>query len=136
MSDFGGRGQSSRSLINDFQLQSYGGEAAPLSGHAQSHVSEVEFSDIDLESDTSPAQQAKVVVVAVTEKTCVAVLLFACLEQLKLPSTDGPAFNNQSVCPGQASYHQQSCTGDCQGCFAGPCGHSGCSRLFRRRRFL
>ena len=65
----GGRGQSSRSLINDFQLQSYGGyagdavDAVPLSSGAQNDVPGVEFSDIDLDSDASPAQQAKVVVI-------------------------------------------------------------------------
>lgn len=72
MSGFGGRGQSSRSLINDFQLQSYGGEAVPLSSHAHSHASEVEFSEIDLDTDPSPAQQTKVLMTTDSEDTSAA----------------------------------------------------------------
>lgn len=72
MAGFGVRGQSSRSLINDFQLQSYGGEAVPLSSHAHSHASEVEFSEIDLDADPSPAQQTKVLVTANSEDTSAA----------------------------------------------------------------
>ena len=74
MSGFGVRGQSSRSLINDFQLQSYGGEAVPFSSHADSHASEMEFSEIDLDADLSLAQQTKVLTSAVSEETCAACL--------------------------------------------------------------
>lgn len=61
MADYNSWGQSSRGLLNDFSLQSYGGEAAPLSTRGHSHVpSEVEFSEIDLGSDSPLSQSAKV----------------------------------------------------------------------------
>lgn len=92
MSSFGVRGQSSRSLINDFQLQSYGGEALPFSSHADSHASEVEFSEIDLDMGPSPPQQTKVLKSAVSEKTCAArSVAFACAEQLAGRLRDDPA---------------------------------------------
>lgn len=92
MSGLGVRGQSSRSLINDFQLQSYGGETVPLSSHANSHASEVEFSEIDLDTDPVPAQQTKVLKSAVSEETCAACsVAFACPGQLANWLRDGPA---------------------------------------------
>lgn len=93
MSGIGVRGQSSRSLINDFQLQSYGGEALALSSHVDSYALEVEFSDIDLNADPSPAQQTKVLMSAVSEETCL--LAFACLEQLQSRSRNGPAVESR-----------------------------------------
>lgn len=51
--------QSQRGLINDFQLQSYGGDAAPLSSSAQT-VQEVEFSEIDLGLEPNRPADAKV----------------------------------------------------------------------------
>ena len=94
MSGFGGRGQSSRSLINDFQLQSYGGEAVPFSSHADSHASDVEFSEIDLDTDPSPPQQTKVLTFADTEETSAACsVVFACPEQLKDRNRDVPETN-------------------------------------------
>ena len=94
MSGFGGRGQSSRSLINDFQLQSYGGEAVPFNSHADSHASEVEFSEIDLDTDPSPLQQTKVLTSAVSEETSAAcTVVFVCPEQLKGHTWHGPGPN-------------------------------------------
>ena len=54
-------GQSSHGLLNDFSLQSYGADAVPLSTHARSYApSEIEFSEIDLESEPPVPQDAKV----------------------------------------------------------------------------
>ena len=54
-------GQSSHGLLNDFSLQSYGGDAVPLSTHARSYApSEIEFSEIDLGSEPPVPQDAKV----------------------------------------------------------------------------
>ena len=72
MSNVGNWGQSSRGLLSDFQLQSYGGDAVPLSSHAHSHVSEVEFSEIDLDSEPPATQQAKVRAEAVPQQACAA----------------------------------------------------------------
>ncbi len=61
MANYDTWGQSSRGLLNDFSLQSYGGEAVPLSTHAHSHVpSEIEFSEIDLSSEPPLSENAKV----------------------------------------------------------------------------
>lgn len=104
MSGFGGRGQSqsSRSLINDFQLQSYGGEAVPLSSHAHSHASEVEFSEIDLDTDPSPALQTKVLMTANSEDTSA-----ACSAALLSPERLGtrpPSAYVQGVCLSRSSF--------------------------------
>ncbi|DBB09563.1 hypothetical protein WJX82_007159 [Trebouxia sp. C0006] len=61
MANYDTWGQSSRGLLNDFSLQSYGGEAVPLSTHARSYApSEIEFSEIDLGSEPPVSQDAKV----------------------------------------------------------------------------
>ena len=113
MSNRGNWGQSSRSLINDFQLQSYAGDAVPLSSHAHSHVSEVEFSEIDLDADPTPAQQTKVLVYAVVKQ------VHPAYKQLSHSFLAGPAslgfigFTTKArqqpadfhVCSGQTSHH-------------------------------
>lgn len=54
-------GQSQRGLISGFQLQSYAGEAVPLSNHAlRPAASEIEFSDIDLGVEPVNVPDAKV----------------------------------------------------------------------------
>ena len=87
--------QSQRGLVNDFQLQAYGGDAAPLNSSAQHTVQEVEFSEIDLGLEPNRPADAKV-----REVAGLAVLLMHPLWTVRNPLTQAKVrLTQESVQP-------------------------------------